>query len=405
MPWLEGIRVQNFRSLKDVTLGRTIERPYEKDPLPRFSVVIGPNGCGKSSLMDVFGFIGDCLREGVEAACNKPHRGGFSRLRTQGARQPIRFEIYYKQTQKALPISYTLAINAKGGIPFVEQERLRQRRKGEKAGQPYSFLNVTKGQGQAWAGEATEAEEGKGRTDVRFQDPQTLGISTLGNLKDHPRIAAFKEFLEGWYLSYFLPDKARVKPRSGAQKHLDREGGNLANYVQYMYVKHREKFGRVLADVARKIPGILRIEPEESPDGYLLLRFFDRGYDRPFYVQDMSDGTLKMFAYLMLLEDPEPFPFMGIEEPENGLHHQVLESLALLMQEYAENGPQVLATTHSPFFVDALSPEQVWILEKDEHGHATAVRAADIPSVGSLYDQDIPMGTLWYRNHFGRGNP
>lgn len=84
-----------------------------------------------------------------------------------------------------------------------------------------------------------------------------------------------------------------------------------------------------------------------------MLEFNDRGYVDPFYALDMSDGTLKMFGYLLLLEDPEPAPLIGIEEPENGLHHQLLEPLAMEMKKYSAQpgGPQIILTTHAPYLV------------------------------------------------------
>ena len=194
---------------------------------------------------------------------------------------------------------------------------------------------------------------------------------------------------------------------AGAQKHLNRTGENLANYVQFMERQHSKKFSEVLQRISKKIPGIEKITAKKADDGRLLLQFNERGYVDPLYALDMSDGTLKMFAYLLLLEDPEPAPLIGIEEPENGLHHQLLEPLAEEMKHYASigGGPQIILTTHSPYLVDALKPEDVWILEKDTSGFSSLVRAADIPSIEELYAEGVPLGSLWYSNHFGRGNP
>lgn len=80
-----GVRIRNYRALADVTLGK-IEYNPEEDDLASLICLIGPNGSGKSTLLDALGFLADCLREGVEAACDKPHRGGFRHLRTQGDR-------------------------------------------------------------------------------------------------------------------------------------------------------------------------------------------------------------------------------------------------------------------------------------------------------------------------------
>ncbi|MES2263846.1 MAG: AAA family ATPase [Pseudomonadota bacterium] len=406
MAILLGIQIQNFRSLRNVTLGKTFDTTGEE--LPRLMAVIGANGAGKSSLMDTLGFIGDCLIEGVEAACDKPHRGGFERLRTQGVSEPIKFEIQYRQTSDSRPISYSLHIDCdKHGRALVSYERLRQRRKGQRHGWPFSFLEIDNGVGTVWSGESSEEAEGNSRADVRMSDRQVLGISTLGTLADHPRIAAFRQFLSGWYLSYFVPQLARTQPMSGAEPHLDRTGENLAKYLQFIAREHPGSFNQMLDRISKKIPGIVRIESIVAPDKRLLLAFHARGYKEPFFQQDMSDGTLKMLAYMLLMEDPEPAPLVGIEEPENGLHHQLLGDLAREFKEFARKsrGPQVLVTTHAPNFVDALAPEEVWILEKGKDGYSQLTRAADIPGVRAMFDEGIPMGSLWYSNHFGIGNP
>lgn len=406
MAQLEGITIRNYRALRDVTLGRTFEN-RDAEQLRRLLAVIGPNGSGKSTLMDALGFLGDALRLGVEEACDLPHRGGFERLRTRGQSGGIEFEVYYREEPSARPISYTLRVDQDArGRPRVAYERLRQRRKGQSRGWPYSFLEVNLGRGYAWAGEETNGEEGSQRVDVKLEDTSKLGITTLGNLSEHPRIVAFRRFLEGWYLSYFIPDLARSLPVVGAQKHLNRRGDNLANYLMHIERHEPKRFATVLKNVAQRIPGIQSITHTKSADNRLLIQFNERGYNDPFFQHDMSDGTLKMLAYLLLFEDPEPAPLVGIEEPENGLHHQLLQPLAQQMKKACvKGGPQLFVTTHSPLFVDALTPEEVWILAKDESGFSQVSRAADAPTVRQLFDEGIPLGSLWFSNHFARGNP
>lgn len=407
MAILEGIQIRNFRSLKDVTLGQTIYES-DRDPLPRLLAVIGANGVGKSSLLDALGFVGDCLTQGVEAACDKPHRGGFERLRTQGAAGPIEFEIRYRESVTDRPINYTLHIACdEQGRAFVQKERLRQRRKGQKHGQPFPFVDVTNGSGFAWSGESTEEVEGNQYVPVHMSDPQVLSITTLGTLADHPRIGRFRNFLGSWYLSYFVPELARSLPMAGADPHLDRRGENLAKYLQYIERERPREFSAMLQRIASKIPGLISIRSEKAKDRRLLLEFHAQGYEQPFFQQDMSDGTLKLLAYFLMMEDPDPAPLIGIEEPENGLHHQLLALLASELKAFAAKakGPQVLVTTHSPHFVDALTPAEVWILDKNSDGYSSLTRAADLPTVMSLYDEGVPMGSLWFSNHFGIGNP
>ncbi|QLE54602.1 AAA family ATPase [Nostoc sp. TCL26-01] len=426
MSKVEGFRVRNYRVLHDVTLGKLWNTQNAK-PLTPMTAVIGKNGVGKSTIFDTFGFLADCLKNGVEEACDSRGRGGFERIRSQGQEGSIEFDIYYKEDRNARPITYELAIDIdSSGRPYVKRERLRQRRKGQGKGQPFSFLILNEGRGIAWKGEQEgkqveeqegdfdlskliekiqrgEAEEESKETEVvELDDKRKLGIATLGSLKQHPRISVFRRFIEGWYLSYFTPDAARSLPLAGPQKHLNIHGDNLGNVVQFMEREHPRKFQSILEKIASKIPGVNKISTEKSPDGRLLLRFNDKGFQDPFYAQQMSDGTLKVFAYLLLLEDPSPPPFLCIEEPENGLYHKLLETLAREFREHAtgqRGGSQVFVTTHQPYFVDALEPEEVWVLEKGEDGFAKIRRASEDPLINNLVSEGLPLGGLWYSDY------
>ncbi len=400
MGHLLGIRIQRYKALRDVTLGKH-EYDNSKDDLPSLTSLIGPNGSGKSTVLDAFGFLADCLAENVEAACDRPHRGGFESLRTKGESGPIEFDLYYREDRNSRPISYSLGIDLKEGVPVVAWETLRQRRKGQKHGRPYPFVKLENGAGTAWSGLTNVEGEGSGSTDVVLDDPRKLGITTLGQLKEHPRVLGLRAFIEGWYLSYFVPDAARTLPVAGVQKHLNRTGDNLANVVQYMERHRKEAFQGVLAKIARRIPGIRSIKTARSQDGRLLIAFDEQGFKDPLFAVNMSDGTLKLFAYLLLLEDPEPRPFIGIEEPENGLYHRLLPRLAEeLKQHAAQRDTNVLVTTHSPYFVDALAPDQVWLVRRNNKGHSELTRAADIPHVTQLVKEGLALGGLWYSNHF-----
>lgn len=425
MAKIEGFMIRNYRVLKNITLGK-LWNMQQAQPLTPMTAVIGKNGVGKSALFDAFGFLSDCLRSGVEEACDSRGRGGFEKIVSQGVDGPIEFVIYYKESGNARPITYELTIALdKSKRPYVQKERLRQRRKGQKHGWPFSFLILNEGKGVVWKSEieGTQVDEGKEEIDlfglieslkdadrkesketdfVELEDKRKLGIATLGALKQHPRISAFRKFIEGWYLSYFTPDAARSLPLAGPQKHLNIHGDNIGNVVQFMEREHPRQFLSILNRIAEKIPGIDRIDTEKTPDGRLLLRFNDKGFRDPFYSQQMSDGTLKVFAYLLLLEDPTPPPFICIEEPENGLYHKLLESLAKEFREHAtgrKGGSQVFITTHQPYFVDALEPEEVWVLEKGSDGFATIRRASGESIVKNMVAEGLPLGGLWYSDY------
>ena len=435
MAKIEGLRIKNFKVFKDVTLGR-LWNQQNRQPLTPMTAVIGRNGVGKSVLFDAFGFLADALKLGVEEACDAHGRGGFEKMRTQGRTGPIEFEVYYREHGNARPITYEIAIEAdESGRPYVLGERLRQRRRNQKYGRPFSFLWLDGGRGVAWKGEEgyqeedveTLLDEAMEQDDIEvkqlkltefielitkeepnetefieLEDQRKLGIATLGALKQHPRISDFRQFIESWYLSYFTPDAARSLPLAGPQSRLNIHGDNLGNVVQFMEREHPRRFQTILKRIAEKIPGIDQIDTERTNDGRLLLRFNDKGFQEPFYAQQMSDGTLKVFAYLLLLEDPTPPPFLCIEEPENGLYHKLLETLANEFREHASGrrgSSQVFVTTHQPYFVDALEPQEVWILEKGEDGFSTIRRASDDPIVNNMVEEGLPLGGLWYSDY------
>ena len=425
MAKIEGFSVKNYRVLRDITLG-TLWDTQKNQPLTPMTVVIGKNGTGKSSLFDAFGFLADCLKLGVEEAFDARGRGGFDRIRSQGCTDSIEFKVYYRQDWSSRPITYELVIDAdETGRPYVKQERLRQRRGGQNRGWPFSFLWLQDGKGVAWKGDGlaqesdsdideifikwfeemtsgTQMEESRETEIIELQDKRKLGIATLGALKQHPRISAFRQFIEGWHLSYFTPDAARGLPMAGPQRHLNDHGDNLGNVVQFMEREHPERLKRTLARISDKIPGINNIDTEVSSDRRLLLRFNDKGFEDPFYAQQMSDGTLKVFAYLLLLEDPASPPFICIEEPENGLYHKLLEILAAEFRSHAsgrKNAPQIFVTTHQPYFVDALSPEETWILEKKADGFSSIRRASSDATVKAMVDEGLPLGSLWYSDY------
>ena len=419
MAKIDGFRIRNFRTLRDVTLGRLWNNKGTGELTP-MTAVIGKNGSGKSTLFDAFGFLSDCLKFGVEEACDR--RNGFERIISQGVKEPLMFEIYYKEKHGDLPITYEVAFDLDDhSRPYVKSERLRQRRQGQKStGRPFSFLILENGRGVVWKGEYVGIQESEGKLSlqdidkymreesperevIELEDNRKLGIATLGALKQHPRISAFRQFIEGWYLSYFTPDAARGLPLAGPQKHLNIHGDNIGNVVQFMKRDHPKRFSEILDDIAGKIPGIDKIDTDPMPDGRLLLKFNDKGFKDPFSAQQMSDGTLKVFAYLLMLSDPTPPPFVCIEEPENGLYHKLLETIAKQFRAHVADGKgksQIFITTHQPYFVDALEPDEVWVLEKGDDGFSKIRRAKEYPVIQGLVAEGLPLGGLWYSDYF-----
>lgn len=404
-----GITIQNYGCLKNIKMGQ-LYSDREGTPLGSMIAIIGPSGNGKSTLADALGFIADALTSDVETACDANNRGGYDKLISQGSTEPIHFELYYKENYNSRPITYELTIGKdKNNRPYVKDERLRQRRANIKNGRPLSFLHIIDGKGYAFEGadggqddEGTVSGSGK-KVDVELTDSRKLGIVTLGSMKQYSRIEKFLSFLKSWFLCYFSPDTARQIQTAAPAPYLDRIGGNLNNVAQFMYREDPHSFKKILSNIQTKIPNINRIEPVKMQNGQMVLEFWQDGFREPFFSQRMSDGTLKLFAYYMLLHERNPRQLVFIEEPENGLYHQYLADLAKEMANNvgASYNKQLFITTHSPFFVNALSPEQVWVLDKGEDGFSTIKRASDFDFVNDLVQEGAYIGDLWNSKYFG----
>ena len=226
----------------------------------------------------------------------------------------------------------------------------------------------------------------------------------LGQFAEHPRVAALREFITDWYVSYLSIDDARGQPEAGPQERLTKTGDNLPNVIQHLVEQHPDQAQTIFDILRRRVPRVESVLADPMPDGRLLLQIKDAPFDHPVMSRFASDGTLKLLAYLTVLHGPDPPQFVGIEEPENFLHPRLLPELAEECRATTE-GSQLLATTHSPFFIDTLKPEEVRALYRNEQGYTQAVRVPDIQGVPEFVDAGAPLGHLWLEGRLGVGDP
>ena len=367
------------------------------------TVLLGANGSGKSTFFDVFAFLSDCLSEGLRRAVDK--RGKFSDLRSRGQSGPITFEVAYREGgwiegNRPGLVRYHLEIDEQDGRPVVASEWMHWKR--GSWGKPFRFLDYRYGQGSVISGVLPEQHDTK--IDLPLASPDVLAVSTLGQLADNPRVKSLRDFIVGWHLSYLSTSDARVVPEAGPQEHLSRNGGNLANVIQFLAERYPEVLDRIFATMRRRIPKLESVSPVSLPTGHLLLTVKDAPFEEGVQARYVSDGTLKMLAYLIQLHDPAPPPFLGIEEPENFLHPKLLHELAEEC-EVAARRMQMVVTTHSPFFINALMPAQVWALRRNERGYTDAIRASDMAGIAEQMEVGAKLGQLWLEGYFEAGNP
>jgi predicted ATPase len=387
-PRIEYLRVRNYRALRDLELKNIT-------PLTAF---LGPNGSGKSTIFDVFAFLSECFSVGLRKAWDR--RGRFKELRTRGSDGPIVIELKYREKIKDPIITYHLAIGENSRGPYVAEEWLRWRR--GQTGKPFSFLDFKEGDGKVISGEMPD--ESDVRVEERLDSAEVLAVNTLGQFAKHPRVSALRRFITGWYLSYLSADNTRGTRESGPQERLSATGDNLPNVIQYLKEQHEERLDNILTILSSRVPRLEKVEAELMPDGYLLLQIKDAPFDRPILAKFASDGTLKMLAYLTLLYDPEPPQLIGIEEPENYLHPRLLSELAEECRSVTDR-TQLMVTTHSPFFVNGLRADELWVLYRDIRGYTQAKKAVDLKGIKDFMNHGALLGQLWMEGYFEVSDP
>ncbi|MBI3147730.1 MAG: AAA family ATPase [Betaproteobacteria bacterium] len=385
---IESLVVQNYRALRNVTLS-------DITPLV---VLLGPNGSGKSTVFDVFAFLSECFTDGLRKAWDR--RGRFRELRSRDSEGPIVIEIKYRERRDAPLITYHLEIDEEGRGPVVKREFLRWKR-GHPAA-PFQFLTYQYGKGEVVTGEVPEPKDR--RISKPLSGPDVLAVNTLGTLAENPRVIALRDFITGWHLSYLSADAARGNPEAGAQERLSPTGDNLPNVVQYLREQHPERLEEIFRTLRRRIPRIEKVEAEVLKDSRLLLLVKDAPFSTPVLSRFVSDGTLKLLAYLTVLYDPAPPKLIGIEEPENYLHPRLLPELAEECQQAAERA-QLVVTTHSPFFINPLRSKEVRVLYRTPDGYTQTRLISEMPGVQEFIDQGATLGELWMEGHFDVGDP
>ncbi len=388
-PRIEYLKVQNYRALRDLEL-RNIT------PL---TVFVGPNGSGKSTIFDVFAFLSECFSVGLRKAWDK--RGRFKELRSRGCDGPISIEVKYREAGFPI-ISYHLEIEQDSKGPYVSRELLSYTRKTGKAGRPFNFLDFSEGRGSVISGD--KPEETDDRIEETLESRELLAVNTLGQFAKHPRVGALRRFITDWYLSYLTADNTRGSPEAGPQERLSVWGDNLPNVIQYLKEQHPNRLNKILKVLSRRVPRLEKVDADLMPDGRLLLQIKDAPFERPVMARFASDGTLKMLAYLVVLHDPSPPQLVGIEEPENQLHPRLLPELAEECRS-ASQGTQLMITTHSPFFVNGLRPQETWVMYRDEEGFTRAKQASRIEGIRAFMEEGAQLGYLWMQGHFGVGDP
>ncbi len=385
-----AIKIKNYRLFEDIEIKN----------IPALCVIIGANGTGKSTLFDIFGFLRDALKNNIRQALQI--RGGFNEVVTRGKeKEDIEIELKFRmkilETERL--VTYSLIIGQDQKRPIVKREILRYKR-GEH-GKPFHFLDFQNGKGYAIINEEDfeQTDEELEREEQQLESSDILAIKGLGQFQRFKAASAFRSLIENWHVSDFHISEARGSKDALYAEHLSATGDNMAVVAQYIYQEHPEIFNQILQRMQARVPGISKVEAKNTEDGRLILKFQDQAFKDPFIDRYVSDGTMKMFAYLILLFDPKPHPLLCVEEPENQLYPSLLHELAEEFASYAHRGGQVFVSTHSPDFLNAVPLDSIYWLIK-EKGVTKIQKATDNETLKNLVAAGDLPGYLWNQGWF-----
>lgn len=380
---IESIKVSNYRVFQNITV----------EDIPNMAVFLGMNGVGKTTFFDIFGFLHDALQSNIRAALAK--RGGFHEVISRGQQGDIEFEIKFRPSEDEPIITYQLSIClGENNKPAIKKEVMRFRR--GQTGAPWKVLEFSFGVGVAAEGDLIKYEDVRlaERSQQKLDSPDILAIKGLGQFKEFIAVSQLRRLIEDWYVSDFHIEEARGTKDAGYSERVSTSGDNLALVAKYMYDNHRTVFQDILRSMEKRVPGVTRVEAQEFEDGRIVLKFQDGNFKDPFVSRYVSDGTIKMFTYLVLLKDPEKHALLCVEEPENQLYPQLLFELAEEFRLYSEEGGQVFISTHSPDFLNAVRLEELYCFVKED-GYTRVYKASENDTIKELYRAGDLLGQLW----------
>ncbi len=389
---INAICVQNFRSIKDLTV-----------PLGPFNVLLGKNGAGKSNFLDSLAFLADTTDMGVRSALLHENRVSFEDLVYSGERrQIIDFQMEAWDNRLGFPnddgvLFYQVGIglNAASGREVeigmeqlwrVPSPFLASANAAHPHGQAFEYLPddrqpLLNGE-QAW-------REDTGAVETFTWNVQRTGLSQLADRIRYPHALALATALRQFKVFRLDPQAIRKPATVKYQAELQPDGGNLAAVLDEM---DQSVLEAITSELRVAVPGLHSIKLEAAGPGQKVIAVREKN-NLTFYPHQISDGTLRLLALAAIAHGAVATPLLAIEEPENGISPARLFQLVELLRNHARTGQQIILTTHAPYLVDSLQPEELLVFTRN--GGPTTLIDLTPADVAQRQQKFGPLGELW----------
>jgi len=355
---IEQIKFDNFKSF-------TFERPI---PLPRFLVLVGDNGAGKSNFCDAFDFARDVLERGLREALLDERRGGFDNIvRDRKSERKITCEFTFSNAEGAY--QFSVGLGGRKGQPVILGEKLV----GTIDEEPITYLKRNAGSSKVRNelavdfGEILEHDHSPADwMEAWSVEPNYLQVARL---TDEERFPALRRVRDALLSVLVLRPDVNVLRQSftvGGELELGSGGERLPAILDAAKPSRLDQLANLLAE-GDGFTRAIRLLPAEP--GKKVIGILERSQKEPYHPDQISDGTLRLLAMLAAITGVAPsISTLVIEEPENGIHFSRLSCLVKLCRQRVEDDPgaQIILTTHSIPLLHALKREEVMAVVRQD---------------------------------------
>ncbi|HEY0735330.1 MAG TPA: AAA family ATPase [Herpetosiphonaceae bacterium] len=374
------LSIENYKSLRNITISPT-----------QLNVIVGANAAGKSNFADCLDFISDVYRHGLEMAVSR--KGGYENIafrKTRRSRKPIKIGLSVeffsinlspldredRKTLTDVKVEHSFAFVTRGfsirtAFEVIQENLVISRRTSDE----WEIIANLKRTIEDYSLDVKNENE---RPDfhsgnLRFEDgltlfrffvgrdnllPTELLISSVGGFV--PLISMFQRVMGSIRVFQISPAQSRVFGIPTPTAELERQGKNLPAVIDLLQKQHPEAWQLVMQAMRAILPDLKSINVDYTPTKTLGLFFDEEGFGRPWGVDEVSDGTLQTLAILVAIFNPSS-SVLVIEEPENSVHPWILRHILDACREASKN-KQIILTTHSPIIMNAVNPEEVWVI-------------------------------------------
>lgn len=383
----ERIRVQGFRRLRDVDL-----------KLRPLNVLIGANGCGKTSLLDVFSLLsasakGD-LREmisdiaGIDS--NLTTLRGVAGEKARFARCELDKQV---QTLGYAPLKYSITFKPSKTSYEIPDESLTQQTDMTKS-VPMKHLEVMHGRVRYYDPNARQL-----MVPNWVYDPWESALSQVPNMYQEP--GTFRRTLGSSTHYHALDVSSRAPVRLPQQMREAKlpgpNGEDLAACLYWMREADPDRFETIEDTLRVAFPSFERLNFPPVAAGLLAITWKEQDVKYPFYMHQLSEGTLRFLWLVTLLYSPGLTEVTLLDEPEVSLHPELLSILADCLRD-ASQRTQLIVATHADRLVRFLKPEEVVILDMED-GATTATRADELDLDAWL--SEYTLDQVWQAGRMG----